>query len=59
MSDVRYLTMQHREVVGKTDNQAALTFASERQGVASWLAAPASMGSLEFVSLTRAWSLPR
>lgn len=50
MADVRYLTMQHREVGGKTDNQAALTFASDRQGVASWLAAPASMGSLEFVS---------
>jgi hypothetical protein len=50
MADVRYLTMQHREVGGKTDNQAALTFASDRQGVASWLAAPASMGALEFVS---------
>lgn len=50
LSDVRYLTMEHREVGGKTDNQAALTFASDRQGVASWLAAPASMGSLEFVS---------
>ena len=47
---MRYLTMEHREVGGKTDNQAALTFASDRQGVASWLAAPASMGSLEFVS---------
>ena len=50
IGDVRYLTMEHREVGGKTDNRAALTFASQRQGVASWLAAPASMGSLEFVS---------
>jgi FecR protein/Protein of unknown function (DUF3352) len=50
IGDVRYLTMEHREVGGKTDNRAALTFASERQGVASWLGAPASLGSLEFVS---------
>jgi len=50
IGDVRYLTMEHREVGGKTDNRADLTFASQRQGVASWLAAPASMGSLEFVS---------
>ncbi len=50
MADARYLTMEHREVGGKAENQAALTFASDRQGVAAWLAAPASMGSLEFVS---------
>jgi hypothetical protein len=42
--------MERREVGGKTENRAALTFASERTGVASWLAAPASMGALEFIS---------
>jgi hypothetical protein len=50
MGDVRYLTMEHREVGGKPESRADLMFASQRQGVASWLAAPASMGSLEFVS---------
>jgi hypothetical protein len=50
MGDVRYLTMEHREVGGKSESHADLMFASERQGVASWLGAPASMGSLDFVS---------
>lgn len=50
MGDVRYLMMEHRDVGGKSESHADLTFANERQGVASWLAAPASLGSLEFVS---------
>jgi len=50
IGDVRYLMMGHREVAGKSESHADLTFASERQGVASWLGSPANMGSLEFVS---------
>ena len=50
VEDVRYLMMERREVGGKTESRAALTFASDRHGVASWLAAPASMGTLDFIS---------
>ena len=50
VGDVRYLTMEYREQSGKPESRADLLFASERQGVASWLASPAPMGSLEFVS---------
>ena len=50
IEDVRYLIMERREVGGKTESRAALTFASDRQGMASWLAAPASMGTLDFIS---------
>jgi hypothetical protein len=50
MDNVQYLTMERREIAGKTESRAALAFSSERQGVASWLAGPAAMGALEFIS---------
>ncbi len=48
--ELKYLIVAHRDLSGVPDNRAVLEFAGQRQGVASWLAAPAAMGSLEFVS---------
>ena len=47
---VRHLVAEQREVNGKTEYSAVVTFQGTRTGVASWLAAPGSMGSLGFVS---------
>jgi len=50
-SDVRHLVVKRRETTpGQFDNRAALTFAQQRRGIASWLAAPTPIGALEFVS---------
>ncbi len=50
LHDMRYLVLEHREINNQPDNRAVLEFANERRGVASWLAAPAPMRSLEYVS---------
>jgi hypothetical protein len=47
---VRYLIAEHRELNGVPENHLNLQFAGTRQGVASWLAAPAPIGSLDFVT---------
>jgi hypothetical protein len=47
--EVKYLTLERRDV-GKTETRAAITFRSKRKGIAGWLAEPAPMGSLDFVS---------
>lgn len=47
---VRHLVVERKELFGKNHTEAALSFAGERKGVASWLAAPGPMGALDFLS---------
>ncbi|MEO7146011.1 MAG: FecR domain-containing protein, partial [Bryobacteraceae bacterium] len=50
LNNVSYLMVERRETGGRTDNRAVLNFTGPRHGPPSWLAAPAPMGSLDFVS---------
>jgi hypothetical protein len=50
MNEVRYLIAEHRELNGTPENHLNLQFSGTRQRVASWLAAPAPIGSLEYVT---------
>jgi hypothetical protein len=50
MDDVQYLIAEHRETNGQPENHLDLQFSGTRQHVASWLAAPAPIGSLDFVT---------
>ncbi len=47
---MRYLIVERKDVAGKTENGATLTFEGRRSGIAGWLSEPAPMGSLDFVS---------
>ncbi|HEY0426516.1 MAG TPA: FecR domain-containing protein [Pyrinomonadaceae bacterium] len=48
--DLRHFVVEQKEVNGKTLSRAALTFSEPNRGIASWLAAPGSMGALDFIS---------
>ena len=50
LGGVQYLIAEHREANGMPENHLNLQFAGTRQRVASWLASPAPIGSLDFVS---------
>jgi hypothetical protein len=49
-SDARYLVVEQEHLGDSTQNRATVSFAGPRTGVASWLAAPAPMGALDFVT---------
>jgi hypothetical protein len=49
-SDMKYLVWEHTRLNGQTLSQAELSFTGPRRSAAAWLARPASLGSLDFVS---------
>jgi len=49
-ADMKYLIWEHKSVDGQAASQMELTFTGPRKGIASWLAAPGPLGSLDFVS---------
>jgi hypothetical protein len=49
-NDIKYLIATRGESASQGDNRITVEFNGLRHGIASWLAAPAPMGSLDYVS---------
>src|SRR5262249_30053709 len=50
MGDPQYLVAEQKQTPQRADVRAVLGFAGERKGIAAWLAAPAPMRALQYVS---------
>jgi len=50
LDDARYAIGVRREIAGNAENWATLAFAGPRHGIVAWLAAPAPMRAVEYVS---------
>ncbi len=48
--DAKHLLLEQKQLGPKTHHRASLTFSEARSGLASWLASPAPMGALDFIS---------
>lgn len=48
--NVQYFVIERRQAGAQLETRASISFSSQRQGMASWLAAPGPMGSLDFLS---------
>lgn len=48
-ADLKYLVWETRHATGQFTSESELSFGAPRHGIASWLAEPAPLGSLEFV----------
>jgi type IV pilus assembly protein PilA len=49
-ADMKYLVWGHKKVAGRVISETELSFTGSRRGMASWLATPSPLGSLDFVS---------
>ncbi|BDC49676.1 hypothetical protein F183_A19920 [Bryobacterales bacterium F-183] len=50
VDSAKYLVLERKQVSGKTQNVASLSFSEQRHGVMAWLAEPSALTSLDFVS---------
>lgn len=50
LEEARFVIAEHRESNGTAENHLNLQFSGTRQGIASWLAEPAPIGSLDFIT---------
>lgn len=50
LADAEFLILDSRNSTGESQSRAHVGFREERRGVASWLAEPAPVGALDFVS---------
>ena len=48
--DAKFFVWEHNSEAGQPSSQMELSFTGPRHGIASWLASPAPLGSLDFVS---------
>jgi len=48
--DLQHVIGERKERGDRTENRVVLTFDQPRKGLASWLAEPAAMGSMDFIS---------
>lgn len=49
-NDMKYLVWEHKSVAGRSNSEMELSFNGSRHGMASWLATPGPLRSLDFVS---------
>lgn len=50
LSDVQHFIASRKQTDNRTENSAVLTFDGPRRNLASWLAEPAPMGSMDYIS---------